>query len=524
MNVIADSESALAPTRQAPAPWKSYFVFTLCASLYLLPFMRVIFVARDEGSLLTGAARIVHGQVFARDFFEVMGPGTFYWLAAFFKLFGVTFLASRICLFVSSLGTALTIYFLSRQVCRQYQTLPYLILVGTSFGALWPGISHHVDSNFFGLLSVACLVAWNARHHSGFLIAAGLLIGATTCIYQPKGALLLLSSLAWLYLQRRSISAPLAALTLLAGSCFAVVTLVLVYFWSQGALGSLVYANFVFPRHHYGAVNAVPYAYDTIQYYWARWAKAFGGGIASVVPSAILIMPFIFVAALPLLLLLAVLPCKWKSISSVMALYWLCGWAIWLSEFHRRDIEHLVFGSPLLILLCVRALTEIQNKPARAALQIVAICAMCLASFNFCVVLFAGAHTTETRVGRAALIGKGPDRVLRFLDEHLSPGEAILSYPYSPAYYFLSAANNPTRYSILMYNYNTLAQFREVVSVLEQRRVRYVIWETTFTRQAGNGFPGMLPNNPADLIVEPYLASHYKPVENDDGICIMERK
>ena len=84
---------------------RKYLFFTICASLYLLPFMRVS-VVFDEGTLLYGAVRIVQGQVFARDFLEVMGPGTFYWLAAFFKVFGVTFLASRICLFLSSLVTA----------------------------------------------------------------------------------------------------------------------------------------------------------------------------------------------------------------------------------------------------------------------------------------------------------------------------------------------------------------------------------------------------------------------------------
>jgi 4-amino-4-deoxy-L-arabinose transferase-like glycosyltransferase len=523
MNLSAASPFDCAPARPSRAVWKEYALFTLCASLYLLPFLRVI-VTRDEGSLLTGAVRITQGQVFARDFFEVMGPGTFYWLAAFFKLFGISFMASRICLFISSLGTALALYFLSRQLCRQSRALPALILAATYFGGLWPEISHHVDSNFFGLLSVACLVAWNARRHSGFLIAAGLLIGATTCIYQPKGALLLLASLAWLWFQRKSTSTPLAVLALLAGSCFAVVALVLVYFWSQGALGSLAYANFIFPRYNYGAVNSVPYATDLLHYYWSPWFKAFGGGIAAIAPAAILITPLAFVAALPLFLLLVAMRCKWKSIPPLLALYWLCGWAIWFAEFHRRDIDHLVFGSPLLILLCIHTLTEIRGKLAHAALQILAICAVCLASFNCCVVLFAGAHTTETRVGRAALIGKGPDRVLRFLDEHLSPGEAIFSYPYFPTYYFLSAANNPTRYSILMYNYNTPAQFREVVSVLEQRRVRYVIWETTFAEQAENDFPGMIPNNPADLILEPYLESHFKQVENDDGIRIMERK
>lgn len=46
--------------------------------------MRVVRLGTDEGSLVYGAVRIVHGQVFARDFFEVIGPGTFYWLAMFF--------------------------------------------------------------------------------------------------------------------------------------------------------------------------------------------------------------------------------------------------------------------------------------------------------------------------------------------------------------------------------------------------------------------------------------------------------
>ena len=80
--------------------------------------MRILLGNGDEGLLVSGAVRIAHGQVFARDFFEVVGPGTFYWLALFFKLFGVTFVATRICLFVTSLGTALAMYFLSRRICK----------------------------------------------------------------------------------------------------------------------------------------------------------------------------------------------------------------------------------------------------------------------------------------------------------------------------------------------------------------------------------------------------------------------
>src|SRR4029077_16907702 len=128
---------------------KSYLLYALCACLYILPFMRLYMLGTDEGTLDYGAVRVIHGQIFARDFFEVIGPGTFYWLAAFFKLFGISFLTTRICLFFTSFGTALLMYFLSRRICARYSTLSPILLAATYFGGLWPAISHHVDSNFF---------------------------------------------------------------------------------------------------------------------------------------------------------------------------------------------------------------------------------------------------------------------------------------------------------------------------------------------------------------------------------------
>src|ERR1035437_1666372 len=115
--VPASTTTPAAPQKSFAQSFLAYTAFTVCASLYLFPFMRVVLSGSNEGTLVVGAVRILHGQVFARDFFEVMGPGSFYWLAAFFKIFGVTFLAERICLFITSLGTGLLVYFLSRRVC-----------------------------------------------------------------------------------------------------------------------------------------------------------------------------------------------------------------------------------------------------------------------------------------------------------------------------------------------------------------------------------------------------------------------
>jgi hypothetical protein len=76
--------------------------------------------------------------------------------------------------------------------------------------------------------------------------------------------------------------------------------------------------------------------------------------------------------------------------------------------------------------------------------------------------------------------------VLASLDDKVASGEEIFAYPYCPMYYSRSATTNPTRYGGLVYNFNTPtpSQFEEVIRVLEQHRVRYVLWDTNFQAKA----------------------------------------
>jgi hypothetical protein len=175
--------------------------------------------------------------------------------------------------------------------------LPCLVFAGTCFGAVWPGISHHVDSNFFALLSVVCLALWYASRKNFLLIAAGSLAGVTTCVLQPKGMLLFCAFLVWLWLLRRKVSAPLSALGLVTGGYFGFIGLVLAYFWSQGALGSLVYVDYVYPSQHYTAVNNVVYAQGILKDYWTPWVTAGGGWFVGI--AAILIAPLYRRVAFP---------------------------------------------------------------------------------------------------------------------------------------------------------------------------------------------------------------------------------
>jgi 4-amino-4-deoxy-L-arabinose transferase-like glycosyltransferase len=498
-----------------------YLTFTLSAGLYFLPFMRVFLQTPPEGLLVYGAVRIVHGQVFARDFFEVVGPGTFYWLALFFKLFGISFATTRICLFATSLGTALAMYFLSRRLCRQYQALPCVILFAAYFGTGWPTISHHVDSNCFALLCVACITAWQGKPRNSLLFAAGALAGATTCFLQQKGVLLLFALLVWLWMQHRRRFTSLASLGAVAGGFASVLGLTIVYFWTRHALGDLAYANVVWPSQHYGAANAVPYAQGMIRDCWNHFVVAKPGFRWTIVTATVLITPFFFVAALPALLPALAVRYRSNPVTPEIALYWLCGWALWLGEIHRKDIFHLVFGSPLLIILSIYYLEQYRARVTDLALQVLVISAACLAAFNLFLVL--SARPLATRVGTIAVFKNLP--ALSVLDDKAASGEEIFAYPYCPMYYFLSATTNPTRYGGLLYNFNTPSQFDEVVRVLEQRRVKYVLWDTHFqAKEVAALFPASAHVPPSALIIEPYLESHYKVIWADDDNRLMERQ
>jgi hypothetical protein len=505
-------------TRSSARKYLPYLVFALCVSLYFFPFMRLLLRGSDEGVLVEGAVRTVHGQLLGRDFLEVVGPGTFYWLALFFKVFGVTFLASRICLFVTSLGTALSIYFLSRRVCRSYQLLPCILVFATYFGTFWPEISHHVDSNCSALLAVVCMVLWQDVRKTWLLLAAGVLAGATILILQPKGLLLLLAFFIWLWMQHRKRLASLSALVWVAGGAFGTVALMLGYFWSQGALGDLIYVNVLWPYHHYGPAATVHYAF-LISDYFNHWVVPVHGINWTLGMASILVIPFLFVAAIPVLVLCLGIKHGIKNMGAEIALYWLAGCAFWLSEIHRKDISHLVFGSPLLIILCVFYLQGRRNKGFSLAIQALSITSVCLAAGTLIIALVA--RPMATRVGQVSMAAYDP--VLTAIDEHVQPGEEIFMYPYSPMYYFLSATTNPTRYNTFFYNFNIAGHFEfdEVIQDLDQHRVKYVLWDKSVRDKLYSLFPG---SRPKQFVIEPYLESHYKRIWTHDGTFLMERK
>ena len=115
--------------------------------------------------------------------------------------------------------------------------------------------------------------------------------------------------------------------------------------------------------------------------------------------------------------------------------------------------------------------------------------------------------------------------MLEFTAAHTRVNEEVFFYPCRPMYYFLSGSTNPTRFSILVYNYNTRDEFQEAVQNLESRQVKYVVWDTNFENKIfASVYPAARKLPPDQQVMEPYLNSKYAMVAEHDGFRIMMRK
>jgi hypothetical protein len=502
-----------------------YISFTLCSILCLFPFMRMMLPAGDEGVFIYDAVRIAQGQVPYREFFEMAGPGTFCWVALFFKVFGITWLATRLALMVTSVATAFMMFFLARRLRTGFDVLPAIFLLATLFGHMWPTISNHGDSNLLALLSFAAFIMWLDNRRPVLLVGAGALTAVTTCVLQPKGILLFLAFLLLLWLVCRRDSAFLSYVAWLATGYFAIAACVLLLFGAAGGLHGLVYANIIWPLTNYSQINSVPYGFGLGEFYWEPWTTSLSAAFSPAFGYAIsgaLVIPFLVVLALPILLPLLAACRGSQAFSRELLPYWIAGWALWLSEIHRKDITHLVYGSPLLVILLLRLVNQFGHAFTRKAIKLTALAAIALAVFNACLTLTAQTKTTTVR-GSVYMFKRDP--ILDFLNTHVKPGEEMFVYSYSPMYYFLSGTNNPTRYSILMYQMNTDSQFLDVARSLKAGNFRYVVWDNVMdNKKIPTFFPGYHPPPKGERVVEQYLTRHFDVVYSNNGIRVLERQ
>ncbi len=511
-------------------------MLALVTSTYYYLFVRVLWRLGDEGTLVYGAQRVVEGDLPYRDFFEVMGPASFYWLGLFFKLFGVHVAVARGLVLLTGVATILIIYWMTCRVYRgPFEMLPALMYMVLSI-PIWPATNHHWDSNLFALLALGAFFFWQDRGTRYYLVVAGALAGVTSCFIQHKGLVVFLGLLLALLvtdLQARIPKRRLAFhLSLAVGGYVAVGGLVILLFFLAGGLPDLIYANLLWPLSNYHNVNVVPYGYGLMKF-WLGWKSLLQVLVAPwAVPflGALLLGPVLIILVLPVVLLILAAASYLKTsyrpqlFNAHLWPYWIVGLALWVSELHRKDVMHLIYGSPvLLILLLVGWSTCWRHREIvlKLGLGLVALTLLMFGTAQSFGIL-AAQHKLVTR--RGTLYAFQPDDALNFLQEQVKPKEEVFIYPYYPMYYFLADIKNPTRHSILMYYINTKKQFEEIISNLEEKKVKYILWDTVIE---GDNLQSYFPNykhlSDKELILEQYLKKNYRTIGIKNGFRVMVR-
>lgn len=294
--------------------WIPYGIAAMLTALYLLPCLRAVTDLSDEGISLLGAARVVAGQLPARDFVEAIGPGDFYWLASLFKLFGTTVFTARLGLLLTAVLFSGIYLFLAKRAGAPV-VLSCSLLTAVSI-PVFARSSYHWESNLFALFSFVALICWQREKRAWLLAAAGALAGVTALIMQQKGLVLCAAlCLSAVLIDRRRwkkstlmIVAPY--LTVLGGGC--------AFYAARGAFHDLVYANLIWPLFRYSDVNHCAYAFHTDVF-----PKAFVRAAASFLPAYVaaplgcfMALPILLVVAIPGLLLAAVLWLRGRAFSA----------------------------------------------------------------------------------------------------------------------------------------------------------------------------------------------------------------
>lgn len=497
----------------------AYIGLALLAGGFLYPFVRTFPDALDGGVFLNGADLINCGYLPSRDFVEPQGPGSFVWLALFFRLFGTTLETARTLLSLTGIGLALLAFHLSRRLGASGLWAFVFVLVLSV--PLMPINSPHYDSNLFAMAALAVfLPPWGKllagrQPASWMLIAAASLCALTSWMVQQKGCYVALACLIALFAAK----AKRAAFTF-AAVFAAVGSLPFFYFAAVHALPELVFANYLWPLNGYSDLNAAPYAFPLGREFADLWMHPHRSP-AEWFMAAGEVAAFTAVAALPFLL--PVCSCwsgrRWFGLK--MLPVWLAGYALWASELHRLDIGHLRNGTMLLAVLFFSISEQATRRSLRMAGMAVTMFIALMGARHF-LASSAGGNEIQTRRGNA--YGTGQQPLLQFLDHYTMPGDNVFIYPYQPIYYFAGKLMNPTRFSYLLYHFHTSEQFREAVRDLDSKKVRYVVFDSLLSGQnLADLFPAYRAPAKSELIVEPYLQAHYRLLKDLGRFQVLER-
>jgi hypothetical protein len=485
----------------------------------------------DESVYLYEAKRVLEGAVLYRDVFEITTPGWLYLMAALFRIFGVDLATARLAIAVLHGVTAVFLYAACRRLTIRpgLAWLPAVAYLVVSQPA-WPIASQHWLGTLLTVLLLWICAALPdesldapAARPARWALWPGLVIGLLIGVHQQRGVLVGAGVVLWLiadrFVQRRHrVAQPLPSLLgqlvwLAIGAALVVVPMCIALIASAG-FEPVWQALVVHPLFQYRG---------TMRSAWGQSTGLVAEAATYTFPRLLKYLPAILIVDL---IRFAVLEVRRTSLAEARRLLFLlvfCATAV-LSIAYFPDYIHIAFIAPLFFVAAAEILarafgTAAQRMPvlravgwAVGALLLIA-CGWRLqhnlersrASYPF---------TRQTAFGRVDLASDREARLYDTMRELMQPvpSRELFCYPIVSYLYLMLDVDNPTRYQFLLRPYTTDAQLGEVVAVLEQRQLPYIV-----------AFPSVLrPDDP----VLAYLHRDYEPMSEagDLGQGIFRRK
>jgi Dolichyl-phosphate-mannose-protein mannosyltransferase len=467
----------------------------------------------DEGLYLYEAKRILEGQVIYRDFFEIVTPLSFYFMALAFGIFGTSMAVARLCMAGVHGVVVLIIY----RACRLLGVRPSLAAVAAlahvaiDFPAFSQASPHWI-STLLMLVLLWLLLRSPARRVRGCLLL-GLVAGLLAMNQQQKGGaiaagvgLILLVEPVWSASRTDLVRAQVARLGAYAAGVVGLSAAVLGCFVAVSGFEAVFRALVIFPLFHYSEVNPIS---------WGVWP-----------PSAthVFIFPRLL-KYLPLVVPIDAVRCLWRWSqhsgsrelrgTATMALF---SAATVLSVAYNPNAAHLALVAPVWLI----ATAEISESVLQTLLPLHA------PALRHCVSAAAGLlllgltwqmrenivvrravykYSLNTAFGRVDFSEQGEIALIETVRDLLGemPSRQLFTYPVYPSLYLLVDADNPTPYQIFLQGYTSPDQYEQTIEILESRRVEVIV----------NGFYWM--DRRKDPVLA-YVHQNYDRVRPEKGV------
>ncbi len=454
----------------------------------------------EDGENLAWAQSILSGGVYGKDFFCLYGPMLIYPLTWVMKVFQTSVAVERYYKYALDLvAYGIVIFFLYKTVRSKTAFVAFSVLYLFVFPPfLRLSINFTYLRFILGMLPLLLLYLYLGSRKSYLLLLTGVVIGQSLLFSQEAGTASCIAVCAallahFLVPQRDWRSLISHGLTVTGAGLLSVMPMI-VYLWSQGALGFFLDSLYGFPRLASlgsGAIPAPsfrtyledPYG-DHFYYYWVIFFYAY----ASVYllsrmlirkPTREDILKFSILVFGVVLNLVAVRRYDLSNTNKVfypaLLLMFLLLDGAWSRLQSDRKASRV--GSAVLLgglTICTLALfihptfTDLQTEKWKSAF--VPSEKFSRPSLGYEIPSLKRGGIRFDRLTAATIV-----TLQSFLDSNTRPGDYVYFFPNEAAYYFLFDRNNPTRYAI-SYFAITAAQRKDLIADLEKNKPEYVIF------------------------------------------------